>query len=54
MAGRKVISLFDIQREMVLAHKRGAWDTVLWLAPIARELRTMYDDFPIHIGEDEI
>ena len=29
-----------IQREMVLAHKRNAWDTVLWLAVIARKLRT--------------
>jgi site-specific DNA-methyltransferase (adenine-specific) len=27
------------QREMVLAHKRGAWDLVVWLAEKARTLR---------------
>ena len=28
-----------IQREMYLAHKRGAWDLVVWLAEKALPLR---------------
>lgn len=33
------VDLYHVQREMVLAHKRGAWDTVVWLAGKARPLR---------------
>ena len=29
-----------IQREMVMAHKRGAWDTVRWLAEKSMKLRS--------------
>ena len=36
-----MINLSVVQQELYLAHKRGAWDTVVWLAPVARKLRVL-------------